>query len=794
MYRSMKVTPKLIVFFLLVGVGPLSVIALFSYQQASEALTSSSYAQLLAVRQIKRNQVQNYLAERFADTNVLRNRPTVLKSIVRLEEAFDSGGVNGPEYRAAEQEYGPLFVHYQKTYGYHDLLLIANDGDIVFTVKKESDLGENLVRGALSTTNLAEAFRRRGEGAILTDYEMYEPSGIAASFVLGQIRDQSGKPVGAIAMQINTEKIDEMMQERAGMGETGESYLVGPDKLMRSNSRFLRELGMESTLLKLRVDTQAVNSALGGSEGQEIIQDYRKKRVLSSWAPLDIPGIKWVIVTEIDEAEAFAAVSQLSEWTLLAGLALAGLVMLLGVWVARSFSKPITEVVEMGKRVAVGDIDQEKIVVRTGDEIGELGHVFNDMIDYLTQIAGAANLISDGNLNVAVESRSQRDQLSNSFISMVEYLNETAEVADKVAAGDLTVTVEPRGKEDRLGNSLTQMVAGLRELVSKVQEAAEQVAASSEELSSGAQSTAQGAQHIAQGAEKQTATVEQTSAIIQQLSSSTQQVTSRTQSQDSSMQQIRTLVEAMNKAMQEIAVNARQVAGSAEQAAGEAREGGDSIKQSIQAMAQISDRSEKVGEIIGVITDISDQINLLALNAAIEAARAGEQGRGFAVVAEGITKLADRSQEATREVAEVIKDTMRVVKKGTEVSDKASEAIQKINVSVESVSGLIQEISDSTGKQAEDSGTVSKSIEDVSELTTQIGQMALQQAQNAEELVKSSKTLGDISLQNASIADQASTQAAEATSSSEELVAQSQALQQATTVFRISSGVTGRRS
>lgn len=360
-------------------------------------------------------------------------------------------------------------------------------------------------------------------------------------------------------------------------------------------------------------------------------------------------------------------------------------------------------------------------------------------------------------------------------------------LAEKIAAGDLTgqITVDSRDELGGLAESFRKMRDNLRNLVGRMQEAAEQVGAVSEEISSGSQATAQGAQQITQSAEQQASTVQQTSATIQQVSAAAQQVASSSQSQNCAMQQVRAAAERTSAALQNIAASAREMANSAEQTAREARQGGEAIKLTVDAMARVNTSSEKIGEIIGVITDISEQINLLALNAAIEAARAGEHGRGFAVVAEGVTKLAERSQEAAKEITRVIKATSQVISEGTKLSERAGEAMGQITASVENVTQLVKAITSSTEHQAVEGLQIRKSIEQLGEMTAQISTAASQQAQSAGELVKAAKVLDDISQRNASVAEQASTQAEQASSATEELVAQAQSLQQATSAFRV---------
>jgi methyl-accepting chemotaxis protein len=391
----------------------------------------------------------------------------------------------------------------------------------------------------------------------------------------------------------------------------------------------------------------------------------------------------------------------------------------------------------------------------------------------LNEAVEAALTISKGDLpaKLKVDSKDEVGMLIGSFNELIAYFTEMAVASERIADGDLAVRVEPKSAKDVLGNAFKKMIENLRNLVGKVQEGAEQVSAASEEISSGSQATAAGAQQIAQGAEKQSATVQQTSASVQQMNASIQQVSASTQQQSVSMQQVTAVIDDLSKALQEMAESASDVASSSAATLAEARKGGESINETVDSMKQI-------GQIVSLITDISEQINLLALNAAIEAARAGEHGRGFAVVAEGVTKLAERSQEAAKEITIIIE-------KGAQISDRAGEAMQKIMGSVESVTGLILSISDSTTEQAASSQQVKKSIEELNSMTEQITQAAEQQSRSSSEVVKAVNILSDISQQNASIAEESSSQAEESSSATEELTAQAQALQAAAATFRL---------
>jgi len=229
---------KLILAFLVLGVVPAATVGLISYQKAADSLTAESFSKLEAVRGIKTAQIEGYFGERLGDVSVLSSNATVKAAIEAFEYAFvEEGGVdNGPLYAAAVAEYGDWLTQYNDEYGYYDLFLIAKNGDVVWTAFKESDLGENLITGSLSSSPLGEVFQKGLSTISVQDFAPYAPSGgVPAGFVSSPVYFH-GEVEGVVALQLPLEAINVIMQQRDGMGDTGESYLIGFDKLMRTDS------------------------------------------------------------------------------------------------------------------------------------------------------------------------------------------------------------------------------------------------------------------------------------------------------------------------------------------------------------------------------------------------------------------------------------------------------------------------------------------------------------------------------------------------------------------------------
>ncbi len=208
----------------------------------------------------------------------------------------------------------PVIRSYLEKFGYYDIFIADPEtGDIIYSVYKELDYATSLTDGPYAQTNFGEAFRRANsadnkDATELVDYARYAPSYDApAGFVASPIYDGDEK-VAIALFQMPIDRTNQIMSERSGLGDTGETYLIGSDLLMRSDS-FL-DPTIHSVMAsfanqdKGKVDTEAAREAIAGNTGADLIIDYNGNPVLSAFAPLDIGGTTWGLLAEIDVAEA----------------------------------------------------------------------------------------------------------------------------------------------------------------------------------------------------------------------------------------------------------------------------------------------------------------------------------------------------------------------------------------------------------------------------------------------------------------------------------------------------------
>ncbi len=343
---SLSLKGRLIALFILVGLVPLLAMAVISYLKSSEALSEQSYNQLISMRDVRKSQIEGYFGERMGDLEVFSKNPLAIDGLKEYAVAFALGTAS-PEYQKAEKNFSARLKHYSDSYGYYDLFLIAPNGDVVYSAAREADYGTNLANGKYSDTNLASAFKRGVTQAAMEDFRMYAPSNEPAAFIAGPVKDDAGNALGVLAFQLSLKQINAIMTSAAGMGRTGETYLVGADYLMRSDSRLNQSYSVIGSFKNnLKVETVAAREALSGVTGVKIVTDYNGNPVLSAYTPINVVGTKWAMMAEKDEAEAFEASRRLLWLSLILTTAMILAVIAIGWLVAKSITKPVNVIIE----------------------------------------------------------------------------------------------------------------------------------------------------------------------------------------------------------------------------------------------------------------------------------------------------------------------------------------------------------------------------------------------------------------------------------------------------------------
>lgn len=376
--RQISLNEKLVVYFVILGVSGLIAVALFSFYTTKQALLSRTFDQLISVRVNKKEQVESFFNDRVRDIRLLANNNEAMRLAQWLTELPDSGKpANLPS--SSLQHY---LTNYLKLAGdYRNIIFMDNRENAVFLTSDSTDYPLQFNTGTtpdLLPANMISESMFTGIG--IYDIRKIPGESQPVLYISAPVANFQGKC--AIIFEMTPEEINRIMLENNpedGLGVSGESYLVGPDTLMRSQSRFLK-----NAVLKTEVNTTGVRQAMNGRSGISIIDDYRGISVLSSYSPLNIPGLHWVILAEIDTAEVMAPVYNLRTDFLLIGMLITTVIFAFAFILSRRITSPIIRLKNAAGKIAGGTMEVN-LPIESNDEIGELTTAFNSMAAQLNR-------------------------------------------------------------------------------------------------------------------------------------------------------------------------------------------------------------------------------------------------------------------------------------------------------------------------------------------------------------------------------------------------------------------------
>ncbi|ODN41922.1 HAMP domain-containing protein [Piscirickettsia litoralis] len=408
-------------------------------QAAQEFIQSYNlFDQQEALPENYKNQVKSYYHQLFIKEYELQNagkRPDVkamLKGLTdttyALQYAYIANNANplgekdklnqatgAASYNVVHDKYHPTIRTLLQQFGFYDIFIADIDtGNIVYSVYKELDYATSLKNGPYANSGIGQAFKMAVSGVrnktYLTDFKDYLPSYNGKASFIATPLFVDGKPIAILIAQMPIDKINNIMTynekwSKAGLGSSGETYLVGSDYKMRSISRFLVEdepgylnlmkslnvpqatlalMKAKATSIGLQtVKTAGTEKALSGKTGFSIFDDYRGVPVLSAYTPVNIgSGIQWALMSEIDESEAFAPAYSLKKslllYTIITVIIILLIMTLIGYLAANYFSKQILALRNIAKSIASGNLDNQ-IDVSSIDELGDLQQSLKDM-------------------------------------------------------------------------------------------------------------------------------------------------------------------------------------------------------------------------------------------------------------------------------------------------------------------------------------------------------------------------------------------------------------------------------
>ena len=579
-------------------------------------------------------------------------------------------------------------------YGLYDFFLVdAETGFVVYTYFKELDFGTSLRDGPWAQSGLGQAFSKamsakNSNDVLITDYAPYRPSyDDQASFVSTPIVE-NGRTIGVFIVQLPIDRVNQIMTfndkwKDVGLGDSGETYLVGPDKTPRSISRFMKQnstgfvelmRGLKTPQSKLAsmdsrdsnvglmtVDTRGVQSALAGQSGTAVYPDYRGISVLGSYAPIDVLGLRWVILSEIDETESNAPVTALQRGIGVVGLftlLLVGLIALFaGLRLARSINVPLSQVQDTVAKVSAGELDA-RTRMQSNDEIGQLSKAFDALLDdKVSELARA---------------QQENEQLNN---SVIEIMTSVAQLAQRDLNVKVPVSEDVTGVVSDAINMMTNATArALRE----VNTISAQVSDSSGRVKQRADNVYKLADEASNQANAASAELSATANELRKIGE---------QAQGAGREAERALV-TTNEAMTVVRATVEGITNSRDQ-----------IRETEKRVKRLAERSQEISSAVTIIGQIAERTSVLALNASMQAVAAGEAGRGFAVVADEVKRLAENAREATQQIAGLV----------SAIQSDTTETLQAMNGTISQVVDITK-LADRAGAQMNDNREATEAL------------------------------------------------------------------------------------
>jgi methyl-accepting chemotaxis protein len=607
----------------------------------------------------------------------IKANPSPLGEKDRLDRAQDKS-----LYSELHQAYHPVIRNYLKKFGYYDIFLVDSaTGAIVYSVFKELDFATSLKNGPYAQTNLGEAFRKanaagNGDAVVITDFKPYFPSYEAPAGFIASPIIHGGKKIGIGIFQFPIDTVTAIMNERSGMGRTGETYLVGSDNLMRSDSYLDPEhhsvIASFRNPEKGKVDTEASREAIQGKTDEQIILDYNGNPVLSAYTPVEIGDTRWALISEIDEAEAFAPVRSLkASMGILALIGTAGIV-LVALLITRSITGPIRKGVDFALAMSDGDLTRT-LDIDQKDEIGTLTAALNAMagnlkkmfqdiargVETLSSSSNELSAISQQMATGAEQTSGKSNQVAAAAEEMSTNMNSVAAASEQTstnvqmvaaASEQMSATINEIAGNTEKGRTITGSAVSRAKNISnrvadlgraaidigKVTETINEISEQTNLLALNATIEAARAGEAGKGfavvANEIKELAKQTAAATQDIRLKIEGIQGSTEGTVSEINQIETVIADINQivatiatAVEEQSTSTREIAGSVNQAAQGIQDVNESVAQSStvsggiakdliavnQAAAEMAEGSLQVNQSAGELSDLAEQLKVM---------------------------------------------------------------------------------------------------------------------------------------------------------------------------------------
>jgi len=383
----MSIRVRLLTIFLVFILIPTTLVIAFFFVRGHDVLKQTKTERMGVIAELKKDNIEAYFAERRGDLLASRNDTQIIASLPIITNSYGRPAV--PGHQNATNLLDIRLKELQNIYGYTDILLTDPKGMVVYASSK-TDVPKRI--GKQLPGPDGKAFEEGRKGPYFSEaYKSTSAPGWVTVLATAPIQDTRGRFLGVIALEIDMEPVFKSIEDKTGLGETGETFVgirKGDDLLYLNPPRHGGYKALEKMAVMGGKTAVPMQNALKEKTGAGVATDYRGHEVLAAWRY--IPSLKWGLVTKTDTEEVFAPVERLKNLAVLLEIVALLFGALAAFLISRSITDPVRRLQLGAEIIGSGNLDHRVGTTRT-DEIGQLSRSFDTMVENLKTTTASRN-------------------------------------------------------------------------------------------------------------------------------------------------------------------------------------------------------------------------------------------------------------------------------------------------------------------------------------------------------------------------------------------------------------------
>ena len=486
MYKQLNIKNQLMGLSLIFSVIPLIISNIIAYNSSSTSLLKAQEKNLITSREIKKNQINTYFNERKKDLEILAENGGTSYTFYQFVDYYEREGVNKDgSFKTKTSEYTTLyevaeiFRSYEKQYGYEDVYLIDKEhGYIMYSNKKKSDLGGNVKNGALKSSGLGKLYSKimKKQEFALVDFSAYAPENNKPYAFMGMPIYDAGEFSGILAVKLSVKEINNILHNNAGMSKTSDTYIVGQNKLLRNDMLINSQQTIVSSYKTNHIlDNAGVNAGLEGKSGFVEIDSLLGYETLTSYTPLEVHGIKWVLLSEVAMGEIFEASNALAKTLLIVGLLFIVLIAVGAYIFSYYFAKPLVSLRAFIKDMVAKQDLTVQLNISGNKEVDSISENFNALVASFNSAIGEAKTSASENNQATGRLIETSSMMAHTMKVELDILNKSTKDGETTKSELLNVKQNMEQTQDNISSTqsaLDDAQHSLSELVTSIQTSA----------------------------------------------------------------------------------------------------------------------------------------------------------------------------------------------------------------------------------------------------------------------------------------------------------------------------------